>query len=190
MKKLFQGIERSSLRCMMPPVRLGAYLFLFCALFSPAPAQDQGLPVGGNWTVYRAEDKMTAAQKARFELLADNGGGDDRAKITLFCTNGKLSLADFRPNMRIAPPNRASFWGKPQMNVMVRVDSSHSRHNWNWVNGHFLAMDEDTTRQMIGSQIFKVQFQTPQGPQIAEFSPGGIDLAEVKKSCGLKPEKP
>ena len=140
--------------------------------------------------VYRAEDKMTAAQKVRFELLADNGGGDDRAKITLFCTNGKLSLADFRPNMRMAPPNRASFWGRPQMNVLVRVDSSHSKHNWNWVNGHFLAMDEDTTRQMIGSQIFKVQFESPQGSQIAEFSPGGIDLAVVKKSCSLKPQKP
>lgn len=140
--------------------------------------------------MYSAEDKMTAAQKTRFELTADNGDGDDRAQITLYCTDRKLELADFRPNMRMAPPDHPSFWGRPQMEVMVRVDGSHSNHGWNWVNGHFLSMDKGTTRQLIGSQIFKVEFQTPRGAQIAEFSPGGLDLGRVKKACGLKPEKP
>jgi hypothetical protein len=51
-------------------------------------------------------------------------------------------------------------------------------------------MDEDTVRQLIGAKIFKVEFETPRGRQIAEFSPAGLDLALVRKACKLKPQKP
>lgn len=158
-----------------------------------ALAQNAGVSAGGKWTAYSSEDKMTGAKKVTFALPADNeDANDDRsAQILLVCVDGKLKLGDFRPNTRMAGPDRPSFWGRPQMEVMVRVDSSHGRHSWNWVDGKFLAMDKDTVREMIGSQVFKIQFQTPRrGSQIAEFSPGGLDLPQVKKACGLKPKKP
>ena len=170
---------------------LGACAMVLGALFT-AFGQGAGVSAGGKWLAYSSEDKMTAAQKVRFELPADNEDASDdaSARVLLFCSNGKYQLGDFRPNTRIAGPDRPSFWGRPQMNVMVRVDQSHDRKNWNWVNGKFLAMDKDTVREMIGSQIFKIQFQTPRGPQIAEFSPAGLDLTQVNKACGLKPKKP
>jgi len=181
-----------------------ALLVLFlCAAILPLsaqrnapPAENQpqaGAPAGGKWVEYRSEDKMTGAQKVRFELEADNllPDSDAKARVLLFCVGGKLALGDFRPNLRIGPPNRASFWeGKPQMRVRVRVDNSNRYENWNWVNGNFLAMDKDTVRQLIGAKIFKVQFDTPRGRQISEFSPAGLDLALVRKDCKLKPEKP
>jgi hypothetical protein len=43
---------------------------------------------------------------------------------------------------------------------------------------------------MLGAHLFRVEYQTPGGPEIAEFSPSGIDLQEVRKSCGLTPKKP
>ncbi|HLW87664.1 MAG TPA: hypothetical protein VKR57_04180 [Terriglobales bacterium] len=160
----------------------------------PADAKPEvGIPAGGKWKEFQSEDKMTGAQKNRFELEADNllPDSDAKAKVLLFCVGGKLALGDFRPNLRMGPPNRASFWeGKPQMRVRVRVDTSSSRQNWNWVNGRFLAMDKDTVRQLIGAKIFKVEFNTPRGTQIAEFSPAGLDLVLVKKVCSLKPQKP
>jgi hypothetical protein len=178
-------------------------LVLLCATMSTLYAQEgsmpasgkqeAGVPAGGTWKEFQSEDKMTAAQKNRFELEADNllPDSDAKAKVLLFCVNGKLALGDFRPNLRMGPPNRASFWeGKPQMRVRVRVDNSSSRHNWNWVNGHFLAMDKDTVRQLIGAKIFKVEFDSPRGPQIAEFTPAGLDLGLVRRVCSLKPQKP
>jgi len=155
--------------------------------------QQPGTPAGGKWIESSTEDPMTAAKKVRFELEADKllRDSDGKAKIILYCVDGKLSLGDFRPNLRLGPPNHPSFWeGRPQMRVLVRVDRSHGYHNWNWVNGNFLAMDKDTVRQMIGSTIFKIQFNSPDGPEIAEFSPAGLDLAKVRKDCGLKPQKP
>ena len=129
----------------------------------PPAGVQAGSPAGGQWKEFRSEDKMTAAQKVRFELEADSllPDSEAKAKVLLFCVNGKLELGDFRPNLRIGPPNWASFWGRPQMKVRVRVNNSSSRHNWNWVNGQFLAMDKDTVRQLIGAQIFKVEFETP-----------------------------
>jgi hypothetical protein len=73
---------------------------------------------------------------------------------------------------------------------MVRIDGSHDRKGWNWVRGHFLAMDKGTVRGMIGAQVFNVEVRTRSGPQIAEFSPAGLDLAEVRKACDLTPHKP
>jgi hypothetical protein len=146
---------------------------------------------GGNWTEYSGEDLMTAAKRVRFELPAnDSPNNDDRAKVILYCTDGKLKLADFRPETRLGRPNWPGFWGQPQMRVLVRVDNAHSYHNWNWVNGHFLAMDKGTARELIGAHLFRIEFQTPRGPQIAEFSPEGLDLKSVSKACGLTPKKP
>jgi hypothetical protein len=155
-------------------------------------AQAGGVPAGGNWMEFASQDEMTLVKKARFELTADNSlpGSSTNPKIVLFCTNGKLNLADFRPNARIAPPNRPGFWGQPQMEVLVRVDDAHSNHGWNWVNGHFLSMDKGTTRELLGAQVFKVEIQTPRGPEIATFSPAGLDLGRVKKACDLTPKKP
>jgi hypothetical protein len=181
---------------------VAGFLIFLCAMAiplcaqegGPPPAENQGpgIPAGGKWMEYQSEDKMTAAKRVRFELEADTllPDSEAKAKVILFCVNGKLALGDFHPNLRIGPPNWASFWGRPQMGVRVRVDSSSSRHHWNWVQGRFLAMDKDTVRQLIGSQIFKVEFETPRGRQIAEFSPAGLDLARVRKDCNLKPQKP
>lgn len=146
---------------------------------------------GGNWTESRSEDPMTAAKKVRFDLSADNTrDNDDRARIILFCTDGKLKLADFRPNLPLSRPNWPGFWGQPQMRVRVRVDDAHSDHSWNWVNGHFLSMDKGTVREMLGAHLFRVEFRTPEGPRIAEFSPTGLDLQHVRESCDLTPKKP
>ncbi|SPE44215.1 exported hypothetical protein [Candidatus Sulfotelmatobacter sp. SbA7] len=209
MKTLRPIPVNSPLKSILKPLAVG-FIFL-CAMVVPLCAQEggmppngnqeggmpvgkpeAGIPAGGKWKEFQSEDKMTAAQKNRFELEADTllPDGDAKAKVILFCVNGKLALGDFRPNLRIGPPNWASFWGRPQMSVRVRVNNSSSRHHWNWVNGRFLAMDKDTVRQLIGAQIFKVEFETPNGRQIAEFSPAGLDLALVKKVCSLKPQKP
>lgn len=167
---------------------------MFAGTLLTAYAQSAGVSAGGKWTAFSSEDKMTAAKKVTFSLTADNDDpNDDRsAQILLVCVDGKLKLGDFRPNTRMAPPDHPSFWmGRPQMEVMVRVDNSHDKRSWNWVNGKFLAMDKDTVRELIGSQIFKVQFRAGRGaPQIAEFSPGGLDVPQVTKACGIKPKKP
>lgn len=154
-------------------------------------AQNNGVAAGGKWWTSSTEDKMTAAKNVKFWLPADNFlDGDYRPEVSIFCTNGKWSLSDFRPNGDMGRPNRPGFWGQPQMEVTVRVDSSHSHHGWNWVNGDFLAMDKGTTRQLIGASIFKIEFLSPRGPRIAEFSPAGLNLDQMHKACGLKPEKP
>lgn len=146
---------------------------------------------GGKWTVSRAEDRMTAEKRVRFELPADNvRDSDDSARVVLYCTDGKLKLADFHPSTRLSRPNWPGFWGQPQMRVRVRIDDAHDEHNWNWINGHFLSMDKGTTRALIGAHLLRIEFATPHGPQIAEFSPSGLDLGLVQKACGLTPKKP
>lgn len=174
------------------PVKvLAAVVMLLCVAVILC-AQETGISAGGRWMAYESQNEMTLVKSARFELDADNSlpGSEANPKVILFCTGGKLTLGDFRPNAMIAPPNRPGFWGQPQMEVTVRVDNSHSNHGWNWVNGHFLSMDKGTVREMLGAQVFKVEVATPQGPQIASFSPAGLDLARVKKACDLTPKKP
>jgi hypothetical protein len=150
-----------------------------------------GVSAGGKWTEFRSEDRMNAAKRVRFDLVADNRGeGDDQARVILFCTDGKLKLADFRPNIRLSRPDWPGFWGQPQMRVRVRADDAHSDHNWNWIRGHFLAMDKGTARELIGAHLFRVEFRTPEGPRIAEFSPAGLDLNRVREACDLKPKRP
>jgi hypothetical protein len=151
---------------------------------------DAGTSAGGNWTEYRAEDPMTTSKRVRFELPAANTGDrDEQARVILYCTDGKLKLADFRPNVRLSRPDWPGFWGQPQMRVRVRADGNHSDHGWNWVNGHFLSMDKGTTRELIGAHLFRIEFRTPDGPKIAEYSPAGLDLNRVHEACDLTPKK-
>jgi hypothetical protein len=180
-------------RTMWSQLRIKRSVVVFCLLSAVvlASAQPAEVTAGGKWMKSETEDKMTAAKKVKFSLMADNSlpGSDQKPQVLIFCTNGKLALGDFRPNISTRP-NQPGFWGQPQMKVVVRVDQSHDQRSWNWVNGEFLAMDKDTTREIIGAQIFKVQFQTPDGPQIAEFSPGGLNQQMVRTACNLKPKKP
>ena len=156
------------------------------------PAQNDSTSAGGNWREYDSQDKMTAAHRVKFELPADNTLRDSRyyqPRVELYCENGSLKSSAFDPGVRLAPPNRPGFWGQPQMQVRVRVDNSHSSHGWNW-NGNSLSMDKGTTREMLGAEVFKIEFLASGGPQIAEFSPGGVLLDRVAKACGLTPKKP
>ena len=173
---------RSFVACF---ILLGAATVLLCA-------QEGGTSAGGKWMKFESEDKMTAAKKVRFELEADSSlqDSDAKPKVILYCKDGKLSLSDFHPNLEMGPPDHPSFLGRPQMQVRVRVDNTHDVHSWNWVNGNFLAMDKGTTRALIGANIFKVEFKTGQGKQIAEFSPAGLNLDQVSQACGLTPKKP
>jgi hypothetical protein len=185
----FRGLARhfftlkSSLACCL-------LLFATVIILS---AQSDSQSAGGNWREYDSEDKMTAARRVKFELTADNTLRDSQyyqPRVELYCENGSLKSSEFDPGVRLAPPNRPGFWGQPQMEVRVRVNSSHSSHGWNW-NGRSLSMDKGTTREMLGAEVFKVEFVAARsGPQIAEFSPSGIYLDRVAKACGLNPKKP
>jgi len=160
---------------------------------SPYQGEKDGVTAGGKWMEFQSEDKMTGAHKARFELLADNFLSEDpdyKPRIEIMCTDHKLTYADFNPGIRLGPPNRPGFWGQPQMEVMVRVDDSHSYHGWNWIRDRFLSMDKGTTRELLGAQVFKVRIHGRKGPEIAEFSPAGLNLDQVKQACDLTPKRP
>ncbi len=160
---------------------------------SPYQGENDGVNVGGKWYAFRSENKMTAAKSVRFELQADNylsWSRDSKPRVELVCTNRKYANADFNPGAPLGPPNRPGFWGQPQIQVMVRVDDAHHYNGWNWLNGRALSMDKGTVRELIGSHIFKVQLPGPRGPEIAEFSPAGLDLAQVRQACDLSPKKP
>jgi hypothetical protein len=73
---------------------------------------------------------------------------------------------------------------------MVRIDGSHDHKGWNWLRGNILSMDKGTVRGVIGAHVFNVEVRTKSGFEIAEFSPEGLDLNEVKHSCDLTPHKP
>jgi hypothetical protein len=159
------------------------------------PYQDErdGVSAGGKWLEFDSEDKMTGARKVRFLLVADNYFREDpdyKPRVQLFCTDGKLTLADFNPGVRLGRPDYPGFWGQPKMEVLVRIDDYHTHHGWNWVRGHFLSMDKGTVRGLIGAQNFKLEVRTKSGPQIAEFSPSGLDLQRVRQACGLTPKRP
>jgi hypothetical protein len=159
---------------------------------SPYQDEQDGISAGGKWVQYQSVDKMTAAKKVRFELLADNYFKEDpdyKPRVELYCEDGKLKLADFNPGVRLPPPNRPGFWGQPQLEVEVRIDSNHSYHGWNWVRGHFLSMDKGTTRGMLGAQVFKVALPTGNGREIAEFTPGGLNMDQVRHACDLTPKR-
>lgn len=160
---------------------------------SPYQGEKDGVSAGGKWMEFQSEDKMTGAHKVRFELVANNYFREDPnypPRVDLFCENGKLRLADFNPGVRLPPPNRPGFWGQPQLEVMVRIDDTHGYHGWNWERGHFLSMDKGTTRGLLGAQVLNIELPTASGRQIAEFSPTGLNLDEVRKACDLTPKKP
>lgn len=158
--------------------------------------QNQGQSAGGNWWVWQSEDPMTAAKLTTFQLESSNTmpDSDRHSKIILYCKNGHLEHSVFEPSIRMSGPNRPGFWGQPQMEVMVRVDNAHSNHGWNW-EGRTLSMDKGTTRELLGANLFRVEFLGMQrrggaAPNIAEFSPAGLDLGRVKAACDLTPKKP
>ncbi|MFZ0734564.1 MAG: hypothetical protein WAM79_19750 [Candidatus Sulfotelmatobacter sp.] len=160
---------------------------------SPYPGEQDGVSAGGGWISFQSVDKMTGAKKVRFELLANNYFREDpnyKPRVDLYCQDGKLKLADFNPGVRLPPPNRPGFWGQPQLEVEVRIDGFHTHHGWNWVQGHFLSMDKGTVRGMMGAQIFNVALPTRSGREIAEFSPAGLNIDQVRQSCDLTPKKP
>ncbi len=160
---------------------------------TPYQGESDGVSAGGKWLEFHSTDKMTGAKKVRFEIQSDNYFREDpeyKPRVDLFCHDGKLKLADFNPGVRLAPPNRPGFWGQPQLEVMVRVDDVHYFKGWNWMRGHFLSMDKGTVRGMIGAQVFKVELPTRSGRQIAEFSPGGLNVDRIKQACDLTPKKP
>ena len=191
------GIKRAALATVVRFIFLGVVCAAVYAgdqrmVRSPNQDESDGVSVGGNWVEFHSEDKMTAAKKVRFELLSDNYLSEDpdyKPRIELVCTNGKYTYADFNPGMRLGPPNRPGFWGQPQMEVMVRVDGSHGYHAWNWIRDRFLSMDKGTTRALIGARVFKVEIRGRRGPEIAEFSPAGLDVERVKHACDLTPKR-
>ena len=160
---------------------------------SPYQNEKDGISAGGKWMEFQSEDKMTGSKRVRFELLSNNLFREDpeyKPRIELFCEAGKLKLADFNPGVRLAPPNRPGFWGQPQLEVEVRIDGFHTYHGWNWVRGHFLSMDKGTTRGLMGANVFNIALPTASGRQIAEFSPAGLNVDQVRKACDLTPKKP
>ena len=160
---------------------------------SPYPDEQDGVSAGGKWMEFQSVEKMTGAKKVRFQLLANNyfkEDPDSKPRVALVCKDGKLAYGDFHPGERLGRPDYPGFWGQPKMEVRVRIDGYHDHKGWNWVRGHFLAMDKGTIRGLIGAEVFNVEVRTRSGAQIAEFSPAGLNLEEVRKDCDLTPHKP
>jgi len=159
---------------------------------SPYQDEKDGVSAGGKWMAFESEDKMTAAHKVRFELLADNyvKDSDYKPRVELICTDHKLTLAEFNPGTKLAWNRPPGPWGQPQIEVRIRVNDTHKLHGWNWLPRHTLSMDKGTTREMIGAEIFKVEVNTRVDHSISEFSPAGLDLGRVKEACDLTPKKP
>jgi len=184
-------IRTFSLFCVI--ISTAAFASAQRGAMSPNQGEADGVSAGGNWLEFSSTDKMTGANKVRFELQANNYFHEDpdyKPRVNLLCSNGKLKLGDFNPGVRLPPPNRPGFWGQPQLGVEVRVDDAHYFKGWNWMRGHFLSMDKGTVRALIGAQIFNVKLPTRSGRQIAEFSPAGLNLDQVKQACDLTPKKP
>lgn len=194
--RYFRKLNRPALAAL-------AFLALFClatlsafaqqGAMSPYQGEKDGVSAGGKWMQFQSEDKMTGAKKVRFELQANNYFKEDpdyKPRVEIICTNGKYERADFNPGARLGRPDYPGFWGQPKMQVRVRIDGYHDNKGWNWVNGRFLAMDKGTIRGAIGAQLFNVEVRTRSGYTIAEFSPAGLNLDQVKLACDLKPGKP
>ncbi len=160
---------------------------------SPNQGESDGISAGGQWLEFASDSKMTGAKRVRFELQSNNYFREDseyKPRVNIYCSDGKYKWGEFNPGVRLAPPNRPGFWGQPQLQVMVRIDDTHSYKGWNWLRGHFLSMDKGTVRGLMSAQIFNVQLPTRSGRQIAEFSPAGLDLGRVKEACDLTAKKP
>jgi hypothetical protein len=177
---------------------MGAAATVACAqngAMTPYQGEADGVSAGGQWLEFASTDKMTGAKKVRFELQSNNSFKEDpdyKPRVNLYCTNGKLKLADFNPGVRLPPPNRPGWWGQPQLEVEVRVDDTHFFKGWNWMRWgqNYLAMDKGTVRGMMGAQVFNIAMPTRSGRQIAEFSPGGLNFDRLRQACDLTPKKP
>ena len=195
-RSLFKAIGSGlAARAVLLSFVIGAAALACAQSGAMTPNQDEsdGVSAGGKWLEFSSTGKMTGAKKVRFELQSDNYFREDpqyKPRVNLYCSDGKLKWADFNPGVRLAPPNRPGFWGQPQLEVMVRVDDTHYFKGWNWMRGRFLSMDKGTVRGMIGAQVFKVELRTRSGRQIAEFSPGELNLDRVKQACDLTAKKP
>jgi hypothetical protein len=177
---------------------------------SPYQGEGDGVSAGGKWMEFHSEDKMTGAKKVRFELQANNylqGDQDYKPRVELVCIDGKYKYSDFDAGVALGRPGYPGYagypgypgygygpypygWYRPKMWVTVRVDGSHDQKGWNWMRGGTLSMDKGTVRGAIGAQVFNVEARTKSGYGIAEFSPAGLNLDEVRKSCDLTPKKP
>jgi hypothetical protein len=160
---------------------------------SPYQGEKDGVSAGGKWMEFQSEDKMTGAKKVRFELLSNNYLREDpdyKPRVELTCSSGKYEHANFNLGARLGRPDYPGFWGQPKMEVTVRIDGSHDHKGWNWEAGRFLSMDKRTIRGAIGAQVFNVEVKTRTGYAIAEFSPAGLNLDEMKHACDLTPHKP
>jgi hypothetical protein len=188
-----------------PALAATAVLFFFVAgaaalagaqsgAMTPYQDETDGVGAGGKWLEFHSTDKMTGAKKVRFEIQSDNYFREDpeyKPRVDLYCSDGKFKLAEFNAGVKLGPPNRPpGWWGQLQWEATVRVDDVHYSKGWNWERSHSLAMDKGTVRGLIGSQIFKVELPTRSGRQIAEFSPGGLNLDRIKQACDLTPKKP
>ncbi len=182
-------------RAALFAVVLGAAAWAYAqsGAMSPYQGESDGVSAGGQWLEFHSDDKMTGAKKVRFRLVSNNYFREDpdyKPRVNLYCSDGKLKLADFNPGVKLPPPNRPGWWGQPQLQVEVRVDDVHYFKGWNWMRGHFLSMDKGTVRGMMGANIFNIALPTRSGRQIAEFSPGGLNLDRVKQACDLTAKKP
>jgi hypothetical protein len=190
-------------RCALAVGTVFATLVLIAALavsawaqqgaMSPYQGEGDGASAGGKWMEFHSEDKMTGAKKVRFELLSNNYLKEDpdyKPRVELVCTDGKYQRAVFNPGARLGRPDYPGFWGQPKMEVRVRIDGSHDNKGWNWEQDRVLSMDKGTVRAAIGAQVFNVEVRTRTGFAIAEFSPGGLNLDEVRHACDLTPKKP
>ena len=160
---------------------------------SPYQGEADGVSAGGKWMEFRSEDKMTGAKKVRFELLSNNFLREDpdyKPRVEITCSDGKYQRAVFNPGARLGRPDYPGVWGQPKMEVMVRIDGSHDNKGWNWEADRVLSMDKGTVRGAIGAQVFNVEVKTRTGYAIAEFSPGGLNLDEVRHACDLTPHRP
>jgi len=161
---------------------------------SPYQGEKDGVTAGGTWMSFQSDDKMTGAHRVRFELVSNNYFKEDpnyKPRVELFCSDGKLDRAIFNPGTKLGQPDYPAFWtGQPKMEVMVRVDDVHGNHGWTWERDRVLAMDKGSTRGLIGATIFNVEVRTRGGRQIAEFSPAGLNLDQVRQYCDLTPKKP
>jgi hypothetical protein len=187
------GKSLSSKVCFVALIFIAASAFAQQGAMSPYENEQDGVSAGGKWMEFRSEDKMTGAKKVRFELRSNNFLPEDpnyKPRVEILCTDGKYQYADFNLGSRLGLPDYPGFWGQPKMEVMVRIDGYHDHKGWDWVRGRFLSMDKGTVRGMIGAQVFNLEVRTRSGPQIAEFSPAGLNLDEVRHSCDLTPHKP
>jgi hypothetical protein len=186
---------RSAFAALACLTLLGAATLAFAqaGAMSPNQGEKDGVSAGGGWMEFQSEDKMTGAKRTRFELQANNYFREDpdyKPRVNLFCANGKYEHSDFDPGTRLGRPDYPGFWGQPKMEVMVRIDGYHDHKGWNWLRGRFLSMDKGTVRGAMGAQTFNVEIRTRTGYSIAEFSPAGLNLDEVKHACDLTPHKP